>query len=89
MRKRYIRSKNVKEKRVGNDVALYDKENKAIHVLNGSAWLIWESLQKPLEFEDLLSMMINTFGLDEIELKKDLVETIDIFLKNGLIETVL
>jgi hypothetical protein len=87
MSKRYTRSKNIKEKKVGHDVALYDKKRQAIHVLNETAWFIWESLQESLEFDELFLMMKKIYRTNDEELKKDLEETIVIFLKNGLIDT--
>jgi len=50
----YKRSDRVKIKKVGNNTALYVTDQKGIHVLNQTALFIWETLQEPFTFDELL-----------------------------------
>lgn len=81
---RFVRSSDVKEKMVGPDLALYVGSHRAIHVLNATARFIWESLQEPLTFEELLFVMTEAFEADEDELRADLRQTIDQYVALGI-----
>lgn len=81
----YKRSSHVKVKQVGENKALYVSDRKAIHVLNDTAFFIWEALASPFTFDELLFMMGEVFKGDPVAMKADLRETIDMFLKYKLI----
>jgi hypothetical protein len=86
-KKYYIRSERVIEKKVGKDVALYDEENRSIHVLNPTARFIWECLKKPVTFDEILFMMNEVFDFETETLKNDLEETLTLFKGKNLFET--
>jgi Coenzyme PQQ synthesis protein D (PqqD) len=81
----YTRSNQVKVKKVGNNTALYVSDQKGIHVLNETALFIWEALQDPFTFEELLYMLRETFEGDATQMKEDLDEILDIFLRHDLV----
>lgn len=81
----FVRSDKVKEKRVGEDVALYVWERRAIHVPNATARFIWESLREPLTFDEILFILTETFGAAPEILRKDLEDTLDLFVKSDLL----
>ncbi len=83
----YKRSDHVKVKKVGNNTALYVGDPKGIHVLNETALFIWEALQDPFTFDELLYMMGETFNGDASQMRKDLHEMLDLFLQFHLICT--
>ncbi len=83
----YRRSEQVKVKKIGNNTALYVSKQKGIHVLNETALFIWENLQEPFTFEELLFMLGEVFEGDPDRMNKDLRETLDLFLKFGLVYT--
>ena len=83
----YKRSDQVKVKKVGHNTALYASDQKGIHVLNQTALFIWETLQDPFTFDELLYMLGEVFEGDTTKMKEDLNEILDLFLKYDLVDT--
>lgn len=83
----YKRSDRVKIKKVGNNTALYLSKQKGIHVLNETALFIWEVLQEPFTFDELLYMLSEVFEADTTKMKEDLHEILDLFLRYNLVYT--
>ncbi len=75
-------------KRIGDDIVIYVPEQRAIHVLNQTAFFIWECLKEPATFEELLFMLGEAFKGERKTVEKDLEETLDLFLKNGLVQKI-
>jgi len=67
----YKRSDQVKVKKVGNETALF----------------IWETLQERFTFDELLYMLGEVFEGDTTEMKDDLHETLNLFLRYNLVYT--
>jgi hypothetical protein len=84
---RYKRSDQVKVKKVGKHTALYVRKQKGIHVLNDTAFFIWEALETPFTSDELLYMLSEVFNADLAAMKEDLHEILDLFLKYELIHT--
>ena len=83
----YKQSEKVKVKKVGANTALYVSDQKGIHVLNQTALFIWETLQEPFTFDELLYMLGEVFEGDPTKMKEDLNEILDLFLKYDLVDT--
>ena len=83
----YKRSNQVKVKKVGKSTALYVSKQKGIHVLNETALFIWEALQEPFTFDELLYMLSEVFEGDTTKMKADLHEILDLFLRYDLVYT--
>ena len=83
----YKRSAQVKVKKVGSNTALYVSDQKGIHVLNETALFIWEALQDPFTFDELLYMLREVFEGDTSKMKEDLHETLKLFLGYDLVCT--
>lgn len=81
----YKRSDQVKVKKIGSDTALYVSDPKGIHVLNETALFIWEALRDPFTFDELLYMLHETFKGNADQMKADLNEILDIFLRHHLV----
>ena len=83
----YKRSAQVKVKKIGNNTALYVSDQEGIHVLNETALFIWETLQEPFTFDELLYMLREVFEGDTTRMKEDLREILDLFLRYDLVYT--
>jgi hypothetical protein len=83
----FVRSEQVKEKAVGQDVALYVESQRSIHVLNATARFVWESLKDPMTFDELLFVLTEAFDVDRATLRKDLSDALDRFTEVGLVRT--
>jgi len=83
----YKRSDQVKIKKIGNSTALYVGKQKGIHLPNETALFIWEALEEPFTADELLYMLTDVFDGDPAEMKDDLRELLDLFLKYDLVHT--
>ena len=83
----YRRTKQVKVKKIGHDTALYVRDQKAIHVLNKTALFIWELLEDPFTFDELLYMLTEAFDEDPYMMQTDLQEILNLFLRYDLVHT--
>ena len=83
---RYVQSGTGKLKPVGRDMAVYVKEEKAIHVLNPTAFLVYQALEDPTPLEHLVIPLQELTGVEEVELRRDLEEAIEQLLKAGLVK---
>lgn len=83
----YKRSAQVKVKKIGSNTALYVSDQKGIHVLNETALFIWEALQDPFTFDELLYMLREVFEGDTSKMKEDLHEILKLFLGYDLVCT--
>ena len=81
----YQRIQEGKIKKVGDETAVYVPNQRAIHVLNQTAFFIWECLKEPVTFEELLFMLTEAFKGEREVMKKDLEETLHLFLEKELI----
>jgi hypothetical protein len=59
-----------------------------IFSLNPVAEFIWMQLEQKIPVEDILSMVINEFDVEEKKAEEDLLELINEFLKENLIKQV-
>ena len=83
----YRRSNEVKAKKIGKKTALYVSKQRGIHVLNDTAFFIWEVLEAPFAYDELLHMLSEVFEGDTTKMKEDLQEILDLFLRYNLIYT--
>jgi len=83
----YVQSGKAKIKDVGSDKALYVGDQKAVHVLNRSAYFIYEAMKEPISFEELVEVILEVTDGDEKAIREDLKETIALFLKYDFIKT--
>ena len=84
----YQRLETGKLKKVGDQTAVYVPSQRAIHVLNQTAFFIWECLKEPVACEELLFMLSEAFEGERETMKKDLEETLALLLEKGLIRKV-
>ena len=82
----YVQSGKAKIKNVGNDKALYVGDQKAVHVLNPTASLIYEAMRDPITLDELVEVIRDVTKGEEKTIRKDLKETIDLFLKYEFIK---
>ena len=83
---RFRRRPEVKIKPVGQSVAAFVSEQKALHVLNPTARLLLEYLEEPATREELVLMLTETTDGDEASIRADLQIALDSFLEHQLIE---
>lgn len=83
---RFRRRPEVKIKPVGQSVAAFVSEQKALHVLNPTARLILEYLEEPATREELVLMLTEATDGGEESIRADLDIALDSFLAHKMIE---
>ncbi|MFC2165490.1 PqqD family protein [Acidobacteriota bacterium] len=82
----YVQSGKAKVKDVGNEKALYVGDQQAVHVLNPTAYLIYEAMNEPILFNELVEVVKEVTEGDEKTIREDLTETIELFMKYEFIK---
>jgi hypothetical protein len=74
---------------VGVETLLYNQENEAIHVLNMTAWVIWDHCDGCHTIEEIERELRDRFHIrEEHDVSGDIQRTLAIFQSKGLIEPV-
>ena len=85
---RYVQSGKGTLKQVGDGKALYVKETKAIHVLNITAFLIYQCLEHPLDWPTLIELLSDLSPPDRETLEVDTDAALATLLEHKLIRVV-
>jgi hypothetical protein len=84
---RPVRRSSVVSKKLGDETVLYDRETRAIHVLNPTAILVWELCDGKHSPEDMEESLRAEFQADEkAGVLEDVRLIIDRFRTEGLLE---
>lgn len=81
----YVQSGRGKLKRVGGRHALYVEEQKGIHVLNETAYLLYQALDEPATVAELVAALSDLVRVDAAMLEHDIEEAVALLVDNGLV----
>ena len=81
---RFVRNPAARIKRVGEKAAVYLPETGAVHVLNPTAELLFESLTEPASLDELVAVFEDVTDGDVAEIRQDLSRTLVDFEKLGI-----
>ena len=71
---------------IGDEVMLYDSDNEKIHVLNHSAYAIWQLCNGENSLVDMCEKLIAKYEDSNLDLVDDDIQaTIDGFIQKGLL----
>lgn len=70
---------------IGDEVMLYDSDNEKIHVLNHSAYAIWQLCNGENSLVDMCEKLIAKYEDSSLDLVDDIQATIDGFIQKGLL----
>lgn len=73
------------EAELDGDVVIYDDAGDAMHILNSSAALIWQSLDGKATVDDLVEDFVDLTGSPRETIRADLVATLASFLDRNLL----
>jgi radical SAM protein with 4Fe4S-binding SPASM domain len=76
----------VRLRRVGTETYLWDRETKAMHVLNSTAAQIWEWCDGRSTRDEIVDRMRGLFGAGADRIRRDVGRTLDAFQELGLME---
>lgn len=86
--RKYVQTDKAILKRVGGEPALYVRDRKAIHVLNRTAFLLYQCLEAPLSRDELVALAGETLTADRTTLEHDIDRTLDTLLAHDLVRLV-
>ena len=85
--RRPLKKEKVVFRDIGDEAVLYNPQTKAIHVLNKTSSLVWESCDGKHSLEMIEKKIKETFEVSNSQdVKDDIRETINNFSEKGLIE---
>jgi hypothetical protein len=70
---------------IGDEVMLYDSDNEKIHILNHSAYAIWQLCNGENSLVDMCEKLIAKYEDSNLDLVDDIQVTIDGFIQKGLL----
>lgn len=82
---RYVRNPAARLKQVGRESAVWVPETRAVHVLNGTARLLFECLAEPVALEELVAVFAERTDAEPRRLEADLGETLERFTELGIV----
>ncbi len=83
---RYRRSPEAKLKSVGDTEALYIGAERALHVLNPTARLLFHCLDRPSTVGELVALMVRLTDASSERLERDLREVLPELERIGIVE---
>ncbi len=69
-------------KKLGNETVLYDPEKKKVHILNQTAFFIWQLCENKYDTKDLVSTILNNFECKKNVKEEKIEEDIKAIVKN-------
>ncbi len=81
---RFVRNPAARIKRVGEKAAVYLPETGAVHVLNPTAELLFESLAEPASLDELVAVFEDLTDGDVTTIRDDLSQSLVDFEKLGI-----
>jgi Coenzyme PQQ synthesis protein D (PqqD) len=85
MRARPLARSDITVQVIGDEVMLYDSDNEKIHVLNHSAYAIWQLCNGENSLADMCEHLAVRYTDSSLDLIDDIKTTIDEFIKKGLL----
>ena len=70
---------------IGDEVMLYDSDNEKMHVLNHSAYAIWQLCNGENTLVDMREQLAARYDDASLDLIDDIQTTIDGFIQKGLL----
>lgn len=83
------RRSDLLEKPLGDETLLYDADGGMIHVLNATAQAIWSLCDGEHTVESIVQTLATqfNFGGQQLDLRRDVVDTLATFSQKGLLST--
>ena len=82
-----IRAENVVFREIEEEGILYQVEDGRVHVLNGTAYTIWNQCDGEHTIEEIAEGLTETFQVDEQIALKDVRQSVEAFQNLGLLQT--
>ena len=84
---RFVRAAEVSLKSVGDSKAVYVPAQKAIHVLNPTAHLLYEFLETPASREEIILALCTAANADRATVENDIDDVLQEFVDKGILDT--
>lgn len=82
----YKKKKGLSERRLGDEVMLYDQEADKVHILNQTGAILWNLLDGEKSLQEIEDYFLRQFpDIKKDDLSKDIKEIIERLKEEGLI----
>ncbi len=81
-----IRRKEIMERKMLNEHMLYDAVKKVVHVVNETAYFIWERCDGQHTIEDIVREASSVSGTTEDIVRADVEQCMTLFREKGLLQ---
>ena len=73
------------ETEIEGEISLYDPSTEQVMVLNKTASDIWLLSDGEHTLQEMTDLLANAYGVESVEIRKDVEETVSSFVENGFI----
>ena len=81
-----IRNPRLILKNLGDEVILYDPDQKAVHVLNATAQVVWELCDGEHKLEDIEHALRSRYSVPaDRDVKADIIQTLNMFISKHIV----
>lgn len=85
MADRFVQNKEIIQSKIADEVVMLDVESGFYFGLNSVGSIIWNHLEKPITFDELIASLIGQFDIDKETCQKDTMEFIVQLLEKNII----
>lgn len=82
---RIKRNQEVLSGRIEEEIVLLDLDENSYVVINSVASRIWELIEEPVFFKDLIGILMDEYEIDEDSCKDDTIAFLSVLDKKGMI----
>jgi hypothetical protein len=82
------RSNNAVTAEVGDEVIFLHEGEGVYYSLDGVGAVVWKTLESPLQFGDLVTMILGEYEVEEVQLRQDLINLASSLTEKELVELV-
>lgn len=81
----YSQDKEVYGAELEGEICLFDSKSTKYFILNSTGSAIWEIIDKPKSFEEIKTILLETYDMQNMEYEKDIQTFLNEALRSGLI----
>jgi hypothetical protein len=81
-----VRRNDLASRRADDEVVVLDLRDSSYRALNATGALLWERMADWASMEDLTALLVDAFGLDATEARRDILRFVEECEKGGLLE---
>jgi DNA-directed RNA polymerase delta subunit len=89
MNTKYIQNKKVIQSKIGEEIVMLDMDSGFYFGLNSVASTIWEKLENPISFQEIINELLKEYKIDQETCENDTMILLNQLLEKNIIKQVL